>query len=56
MTKSPVPLRLYWFTISTFALLVLGVALYRKGDVKAALKMVGIEISIEAKESAAPKP
>ena len=44
------PPRAYLFGIGVLALLVVGFALYRKGDVKAGLKMFGIELSIEAKD------
>ena len=48
MLKS-VPPRVY---ISVVTLLILGWALYLKGDVKAAFKAFGVELSIDAKDRA----
>ena len=45
--------RMYLLGIGTLALL-LGFALYVKGDVKAGFKLLGFELSIEAKEPARP--
>jgi hypothetical protein len=39
------------FSLGVLTLLVVGFALYWKGDVKAAVKMFGIELSIETKDS-----
>ena len=44
------PPRAYLFFIGTLALLIVGFAIYMKGDVKAGFKMLGIELSIEAKD------
>jgi hypothetical protein len=44
------PSRVYLFGIGVLALLLVGFAVYTKGDVKAAVKMFGIELSIEAKD------
>lgn len=40
----------YAFCIGALALLLVAFALYIKGDVKAAVKMFGIEVSIETKD------
>ena len=40
----------YFYYIGTFALLIVGLALYLKGEVKAGLKLYGLELSIETKE------
>jgi hypothetical protein len=47
---------IYMWLIGMSALLIVGVTLYLKGDVKAGFKMLGIELSIEAKERAAQPP
>ena len=44
------PRKVYLFSLGVLALLVVGFALYWKGDVKAAVRMFGIELSIEAKD------
>jgi hypothetical protein len=46
------PLRAYLFGLGALTLLLVGFALHRKGDVKAGLKMFGIELSIEARDNA----
>ena len=46
---------MYLFGIGTLALLLLGFALYVKGDVKAGFKLLGIEFSIEAKDRTASR-
>lgn len=48
MLKS-IPPRVY---IAAFIVLIVGLALCRKGDVKAAIKAFGIEFSIDAKDPA----
>jgi hypothetical protein len=48
-TRSAPP-RVYLFGIAAMALLLIGFAVYEKSDVKAALKMFGIELSIETKD------
>jgi hypothetical protein len=51
------PPRVFLFGIGSLALLILGFALYTKGEVKAAFKMLGIEFSIEAKDRVpGPRP
>ena len=51
-TTRSTPPRFYFFAIGTLALLLLGFALYIKGDVKARFKLLGIEFSIDAKDRA----
>jgi hypothetical protein len=47
--KRSAPPHVYFFGIGVLALLLVGFALYTKGDVKAAVKIFGIEVSIETK-------
>ena len=49
-TKTSALSRPYLFGIGALALLIVGFAIYVKGDVKAAFKMFGIELSIEARD------
>lgn len=45
-----IPLHVYVFSLSMIALATVIVALYVKGYVKAGLKVLGLELSIEARE------
>jgi hypothetical protein len=44
------------FCLGVLTLLVLGFALYTKGDVRAAVKMFGVEMSLDAKDRPSHKP
>jgi hypothetical protein len=52
-TRQPAPSRVYIFSFAVLTLVVLAFALYEKGDVKAVIKMLGLEFSIETKDHAA---
>jgi hypothetical protein len=45
------PPRVCLFGIATMALVLIGFTIYTKGDVKAGVKMLGIELVIDAKDS-----
>jgi hypothetical protein len=48
--KKALSLPVYLLVLGTISMIVIGAALYIKGDVKASVKMPGIEFFIDAKD------